>query len=319
VHPSQSAECRAVASAAVCRQVYFCSQAGDPGAHHAPAHAKEAKQPVDPNGAAAGADVNASGVAAGGSGAASSPDGAASTASVTAARVGAEQASAAAADDLEVVVTEPIKGGGADKVLTPPSEPAVPSADTSADAAAIEAAIIAASDALEPLSHRIREARANPFRDPERAHDSETIEEIAAACRKAGREWKDPSFGHADEEVFKNWPVGLDKSAVSWEPPSRYCSTRRPVGKNKHGKRTWLYCDFNGDGALGMASLASAPACFVASAACMQLTVPYVIATSRCGDGSRVDERLRDRAGFAGRLLPSVRSRHGCQGFASRR
>ena len=83
---------------------------------------------------------------------------------------------------------------------------------------------MAASDALEPLSDRLREARQNPFKDKSRAHDCQSIEEIAASCRKAGREWKDPDFGHADEEIFKNWPAGLDKSAVSWEPPSRYCS-----------------------------------------------------------------------------------------------
>jgi hypothetical protein len=94
------------------------------------------------------------------------------------------------------------------------------------------------------VSHRVREARANPFRDADRPHANETIEEIAAGLRKTGREWKDPDFGHAEEEIFQNWPAGLDKSAVSWEAPSRYCTTRRPVGKNKYGNRTWLYCDF---------------------------------------------------------------------------
>ena len=202
------------------------------------------------------------------------------------------------ATELEVAVAEVTKGG-ADKVLTPPSEPAVPRPETSEDHAAIEAAITAARDALEPMSHRIREARENPFRDASRPHASESIEEVAAALRKTGREWKDPDFGHADEEVFKSWPNGLDKSAVSWEPPSRYCTTRNPVGKNKCGNRTWLYCDFNGDGESSL--------CFAYSLARTvrsRFDVGNIFSephgsTRRRGDGGGGDEGLGDRAGAA--------------------
>jgi hypothetical protein len=232
---------------AVCfaRQVYLCSQSEHGSQKQAQA---EPERPArvsqsDGSGAAESAAVES---------AAAEPTPAEPTpaepipAADTPAR-GPEVAPARAADDLQVKVTAPTKPG-ADKVLTPPSEPAIPSVNASADAAAIESAILAASSALAPLSERIREARQNPFRDPARAHDCQTIEQVAASCRKAGREWKDPDFGHAEDDLFKNWPAGLDKSAVSWEPPSRYCSTRRPVGKTKAGKRTWLYCDFNGDG-----------------------------------------------------------------------
>ncbi len=211
---------------------------------------------------------------------------------VPAAATPAAESEAECAEAGEQEVVEPTKLG-ADKVLTPPSEPAVPSADSSADAAAIEAAILAASDALEPLSERLREARQNPFKDKSRAHDCQTIEEIAQSCRKAGREWKDPSFGHADEEIFKNWPAGLDKKDVSWEPPSRYCSTRRPVGKTKDGKRTWLYCDFNGDGALRRAAPRPSPRPNYARAAHENGTKRPLCARScrrcdRCGSHERI-------------------------------
>ena len=142
------------------------------------------------------------------------------------------------------------KAGDEDKILTPPSEPADLASTTtalsdrqSADAAELERAMQAASEEAGQLSERIREARANSLGGPR-----PSIEDVAAECRGRKCSWKDAEFGHDAAHVFRDWPAGLDKGAVTWEPPSRYCATRRPVGKTRDGKRTWLYCDSNGDG-----------------------------------------------------------------------
>lgn len=38
-------------------------------------------------------------------------------------------------------------------------------------------------------------------------------------------------------------PLKLGSNGVSWQPPSRFCATKRPLGRRGDGVATWLYAD----------------------------------------------------------------------------
>mmetsp|Transcript_43064 Transcript_43064/g.131142 ORF Transcript_43064/g.131142 Transcript_43064/m.131142 type:complete len:516 (-) Transcript_43064:151-1698(-) len=93
---------------------------------------------------------------------------------------------------------------------------------------------------------------------------SRDVDAAAAAseCESTGRPWKDPTFGHdpypeghsigrtlelRDGERGK--PLVLGKDGVTWQPPSKFASTSRPLGvRGDDGLPTWLYSDNDGDG-----------------------------------------------------------------------
>lgn len=102
--------------------------------------------------------------------------------------------------------------------------------------------------------HRLQRALANDRLD---------IESIAAECKTKQRPWKDPSFGHDGypgpsiggpsftlREGERGKVLQFDSaSGITWQPPSQFCSTSRPLGvRGVDGVPTWLYSDVNGDG-----------------------------------------------------------------------
>ena len=85
------------------------------------------------------------------------------------------------------------------------------------------------------------------------------IEKIAAECKASGQAWKDPDFGHdgfpggsiGDLELKdgeRGKPLVIGSEGVTWQPPSSFCLTKRPLGIRADGLPTWLYSDSDGDG-----------------------------------------------------------------------
>ena len=90
-------------------------------------------------------------------------------------------------------------------------------------------------------------------------NSSEDIETIAAECKASGQPWKDPSFGHdgfpgdsiGDLELKdgeRGKPLVIGSDGVTWQPPSNFCQSKRPLGMRADGVPTWLYTDNTGDG-----------------------------------------------------------------------
>ena len=92
------------------------------------------------------------------------------------------------------------------------------------------------------------------------------IEAIVVECKKSGKQWKDPTFGHdpfpgdsightlelRDGERGKLLDVS-DPGCVSWQPPQKFTSLPRPLGVRGDGVPTWLYSDNNRDGVVSAA------------------------------------------------------------------
>jgi len=85
------------------------------------------------------------------------------------------------------------------------------------------------------------------------------IASIAADCKASGKAWKDPSFGHNNSaeslgatlelrDGERGKPLRMDNTGVTWQPPSYFCKTKRPLGiRGVDGVPTWLYSDQDGD------------------------------------------------------------------------
>lgn len=97
-----------------------------------------------------------------------------------------------------------------------------------------------------------------------RAHSVENIEEINAELKASGKVWKDPDFGHdgfpgpsiGDLELKdgeRGKPLVIGSEGVTWQPPSSFCMSKRPLGTRADGVPTWLYSDNDGDGVVSAA------------------------------------------------------------------
>ncbi len=92
-----------------------------------------------------------------------------------------------------------------------------------------------------------------------RERSGQDIEKIAADCKATGHNWKDPDFGHdgfpgdsiGDLELKdgeRGKPLVIGSEGVTWQPPSSFCVSKRPLGTRADGLPSWLYSDNNGDG-----------------------------------------------------------------------
>jgi hypothetical protein len=97
-------------------------------------------------------------------------------------------------------------------------------------------------------------------------HSDIDAAQIAAECKTRGEGvlWKDPSFGHdafpggsiGDLELKdgeRGKPLVIGDEGVTWQPPSKFCATSRPMGVRGDGVGTWLYSDADGDGVVSAA------------------------------------------------------------------
>lgn len=90
------------------------------------------------------------------------------------------------------------------------------------------------------------------------------VEAAATACKASGEPWKDPSFGHdfypgnsiGDMELRdgeRGKLLDLGKGGVSWQPPWKFSTLKRPMGVRYDGVPTWLYSDNDKDGVVSAA------------------------------------------------------------------
>ena len=97
-----------------------------------------------------------------------------------------------------------------------------------------------------------------------RGNSSADMSEVVAACKESGQPWKDDSFGHDAfpggsigelelKEGERGKPLVIGSEGVTWQPPARFCATKRPLGTRQDGVSTWLYSDGDGDGIVSAA------------------------------------------------------------------
>lgn len=110
----------------------------------------------------------------------------------------------------------------------------------------------------DAASDRIQQARANPSCKQDFEDLTEEIANI-----KPPRLWQDPCFPHSEESMFlggiapKDWLRDGERGRVlkdvkvSWEGPWTICGTKRPLGQNSRGERSWLFHCLEGE-ACGM-------------------------------------------------------------------
>jgi hypothetical protein len=107
----------------------------------------------------------------------------------------------------------------------------------------------------DAASERIQEARRNP------SHAEQGFEELEEDMEgiKPPRTWQDPCFPHSDESMFlggvapKDWLRDGERGRVlkdvkvSCEGPWAICGTKRPLGHNSRGEKSWLFHCLDGE------------------------------------------------------------------------